>query len=614
MTILKLCFLLLFSISIYAKPILIDDKTDFYDLLPNSQIYIDKSKSLRLKDIQNKNSEFKDNDKKLLGYGYSPDFNVWVKFTLKNKTNKTIEKTLEYDNALTTKVQLFNSNTDYLGITDGLFNMSPKRNTINPIFKILINPFETKTFYVKTASHIMPLIIKLHLWESSSFYGKEIKHQLYLALFFGAMIILALYNLFIFFFTKDISYLYYVLYIVGVVIHHTLYVGVASIYILSQTWMVSVIEFASVFVVFPIFALALFCKSFLQTKQYPIFHKILNIYLLLIPISLVVFMTTNILHQYRNAFFISLLLYLIFLTIYASYKKNRQAYFILFGWFVILVAWVFMYLSSTGAFNIYEYFPYFVEVSLVLEAIIFSIALADRINHLQKDKVEANAKLITQQENEKQRLEIKVTEKTKDLNIALDEKGLLLKELNHRVKNNMQMIVSLIRLQCDEIEDEKLQDIFLTIQNRINAMSHLHELLYKQENISYINAYEYFSVLIEELQDSYDKEIDIKFNIETQLKMEQSVYCGIILNELITNCFKYAFPDDIGEINISLTKEDGIFKLLVSDNGTGYDINKHSDSLGLILVDTLAKKQLRGELLTECSNGVTVTITWRNDD
>jgi len=612
MSIFKILFLLLITTIIYAKPFVIDDKTNFYDLLPHAQIYIDKSKSLSLNDIQKRDKEFKDNDKKLLGYGYSPDFNVWVKFTLQNKTNKSISKLLEYGNSITTEIIFFDLESSVTPIVDGLFNISPQRKTINPIFKIKLQPNEIKTFYLKTSSNITPLIIQLNIWEETVFYSKEMKHQVILALFFGAMMVLALYNLFIFFFTKDISYLFYVLYIVGIVVHHVLYVGVASIYVFNQTWIIYMIEFASIVVVFPIFALALFSKSFLQTKKYPIFNKLLNMYIILIPISLIVFITTNILHQYRNAFFISLLLYLIILTIYAAYKKNRQAYFILFGWFIILIAWVFMYLSSTGIFNIYAYFPYLVEVSLILEAIIFSIALADKINYLQKDKDDANQKLLLQQLNETQRLEVKVTEKTKDLKVALDEKGLLLKELNHRVKNNMQMIVSLIRLQSDEIEDEKLQNIFLTAQNRINAMSHLHELLYKDDNITHVNAHDYFEILIEELKESYDKDIKINFNIETQLKMEQAIYCGLILNELVSNSFKYAFPNSIGKINISLTKKDNLFNLLVSDNGIGYDKNIRSNSLGLILVDTLSKKQLKGELNSDSSNGVTVNITWRN--
>ena len=596
-------------IAVHAHSLNIDDKTNFYDLLPNSKIFIDKSKNLTIEDIKTKDKEFKQNDKSLLGFGYSPDFSVWVKFTLKNTTNKTIYKTVEYDNALTSEVLFFDLSTNRV-FKEGLLNMRQGRKTINPTFNISLKPNESKTYYIRASSYITTLIVKLNLWESNCFYEKEIRHQLILALFFGSMFILALYNLFIFFFTKDISYLYYVLYILGVIVHHLLYVGVAFIYLLQQSWFIYIVEMASVFAVVPILALGLFTKSFLNIKQYPKLNKILNGFLILIPLTTVVFIISDGLDKYRNILSLGLLLYLIYLTIYGVVKKNRQAYFILAGWSIISIAVFLMFLSSTGIFNFYKYFPYIVETAFVLEAIIFSIALADRINVLQREKNIANKRLITQQQNEKERLEATVTEKTKDLKKALDEKGLLLKELNHRVKNNMQTIVSLIRLQSDEIEDERYQDIFETIQNRINAMSHLHELLYKQDNISNVNAYDYFDLVSQEIKESYDNDVEINFDIRCELKMEQAVYCGLILNELITNSFKYAFVDGKGNIDIKLTKDKELFKLSVSDDGIGYSKDIPSDSLGLVLVNTLAKKQLKGDINIDSSEGVKVEIKW----
>ncbi len=612
----KLVFLILFSSIIYGSSLSIDEKTQFYDLLPSSQIYIDKTKSLTIKDIQIKDKEFKKNDKQLLGFGYAPDFNVWIKFTLKNQTNKRIEKIIEYDNSLTTNIKFFNPNNNYVPQQDGLFTINQKRKTINPTFKIILQPHDIKTYYLKVHSDITTLIVKLNIWETDKFYTKEIKHQLVLALFFGAMFILAIYNLFIYFFTKDISYLYYVFYMFGIMIHHVMYVGLSYIYLLKADWINCVIQFAPLIVALPVFALGFFTKYFLQIKKYKMLNKILNIFLILILIfiSTIIFIVTDEYDKYRNILTLCLFIYLIIITIYSAFKKNRQAYFILIGWFIIFIAMFFMLLSSSGIFNIYKYCPYFVEISLVLEAIIFSVALADRINGLQKEKNEVNNKLIAQQQNEKERFKIKVEEKTNDLKIALDEKGLLLKELNHRVKNNMQTIVSLVRLQADEIEDDKLQDMLITIQNRINAMSHLHELLYKQDDISHINSYEYFDLLIEEIKKSYDSDINIYFDIKIKLKMEKAIYCGLILNELITNSLKYAFPKKHGNINISLKKENQIYKLYISDNGIGYDQNNISNSLGLVLVNTLAKDQLAGKIKINSVDGVSVEINWNDYD
>ena len=610
---LKIIFFLFITTFIYANPVTVDNQTKFINLLPHSEIFLDRSRNMTIDEIDNSSQLFKKNDKSFLGFGYSPNFDVWIKFTLKNSTNKPINKIIEYGNALTTEIIFYDIYSNKME-KEGLLNISKNRKSLTPIFKINIQANETKTYYMKVSSKVTTLIVKLNIWDMTAFYEKEIVYQFVLALFFGAMIILTIYNLSIYFFTKDISYLYYVLYILGIIIHHTLYVGVAFIYLVKQELIIYIVESASLFVSLPIIALSLFTKSFLQIKKYKILNKVLNAFLILYLISIFFFTFTDEYIKFRSIIPFILLSYLILLTIYSAFKKNRQAYFILAGWFMIFIAITFMFLSSSGIFNIYKYFPYFVEVSLVLEGIVFSIALADRINSLQKEKQEVSQKLITQQQNEKEKLKLLVNEKTNNLKIALDEKGLLLKELNHRVKNNMQTIVSLIRLQSDGIKDEKYRDILETIQNRINAMGHLHELLYNQNDITDINAYEYFEMLIEEIKDSYESDIEIVFDIQTRLKIEHAIYCGLILNELMTNSFKYAFPNKVGSINVKLYKENNKIRLIFSDNGVGYTQENNPNSLGLMLINTLTKKQLNGNIDIKSDNGVIVDINWNEDE
>ena len=609
----KIIFLLLISSAVYANSININEEIKFVSVLQNAQIYIDKNKDKTIEDIKNIDNLFENNEKNILSFGYSPNFDVWIKFTISNKSDKTLNKILEYNNPLSTNIEFFDPKKNYQVQNDGLLFNKIDKKTINPTFLINIEANQSATYYLKASSYITTLIIDLKLWDEETFYKKEIKHQVILALFFGAMLILGIYNLFIYFFTKDISYLYYVLYIVGLIIHHLMYTGIANTYFLNYNSMITIVSLASLIVAIPVYALGLFTKSFLQTKKYPKWNRVLNTFLIIIPISIIFFLITDEYDKFRNVLTMMFLVFLMIITIYATIKKNKQAYFILFGWFIFLSSGMLMYLSSVGIFDISRYFPYLIEASFVIEAIIFSIALANRITNLQKEKNEANNRLIIQQKNETKRLSKEVELRTKDLKTALDEKELLLKELNHRVKNNMQTIVSLIRLQSDEIKDERLKDILLTIQNRINAMSHLHELLYKQENIAYVDVYEYLENLIEEVKDSYDTYIDIHLNIKTKLKMEQSIYCGLIINELVTNSFKYAFPNKEGNIFISLEKEDEIIKLIVKDDGIGYDEKNANISLGLTLVNTLAVNQLKGNMNIDSKEGVITTILWEEN-
>jgi two-component system, sensor histidine kinase LadS len=615
----KTIFLVVFFVSLhtisFANIFDIDNTTNETKLLSYSQIYIDKTKKLTIKDISTQNLNFLPNTQELLGFGYSPDFYVWIKFTLHNRSNKTISKIIEYENPLTTHIEFYDLNSTYSKQQGGIFFKQKNKIFLNSIFHITMEPKSTKTYYLKASSHITTLIVKLNLWENKNFYKKEIIHQVILALFFGAMFILGVYNLFIFFFTKDISYLYYVIYIAGLILHQFFYVGFAGTYVFSIEQMKTIIEFASVLVAIPIFALGLFAKSFLHTKQYPYHNLILNTILFLIPISVCFFLVTQGYDQYRNIITMFLLIYLLYMTIYASFKRNKQAYFILFGWLVFVISGILMYLSSLGIFSIYKYFPYLIEISFLSEAIIFSVALANKINNLQQEKNEAHKKLIQQKREETKILEYKVQEKTQDLQNTLDEKNTLLKELNHRVKNNMQMITSLIRLQLNEAEDEQLASSLKTIQNRIAAMSHLHELLYKQNNFTQIKTHEYFAVIVNELQDSYGKNIPINLDIQANVIMEEAIYCGLILNELITNSIKYAFQNlKEGEIDVKLFQENNLYTLEVKDNGTGYNTDKEFTTLGLTLVETLATEQLDGSFKVKFDNGIQSTIVWESHE
>jgi len=603
-------FLLLLQ-SVCATPIEVDETINYKEILSSSQVYIDKTRKLTIEDITTKGIQFFENDKAILGFGYSPNFDVWIRLEFYNSSKEKIKKLIEYDNPITSDIEFYKKeNKYYKKIKEGYFFVDKQRQSLTPIFHIELEPQESKVFYIKASSEVTTLIVKLNLWKVESFYKQEIKHQIILTLFFGAMLIFVVYNLFIYFSIRENSYIYYVIYILGVIIHHLLYVGMAGVYILSPQILTFITGFAVLIVFIPVLAFSFLIKSFLKTKQYPIWDKILDIYLVLYVIFMVVVIIIDDFHNMRSIFLLLLLLYLMGLTIYAAFRGNRQARIVLIGWMAIIVAVVFMVLSSLGIYNIYENYPYSVELLLFFEAGVFSFALTDKIKHLQAKKNEANMELILQKEIENIKLTKLVEQKTKSLKLALDEKNLLLKELNHRVKNNMQTIVSLIRLQSKEIKDKKIKNMFLTIRNRINAMSHLHELLYSQDNTAYVNAYDYFNLVINELKGSYD-DIEISLDIQTDLKVEQSIYCGLILNELVTNAFKYAFKDKNGHVYIRLYKKNEKYILEVEDDGIGYDKNQTKDTLGVVLVNTLVKEQLDGEIEYQTDNGVKVQVIWK---
>ena len=606
----KILFIfIIFISSLFANSIDIN-KSFSKEILSSSQIFIDDSKTLTIKEISNNQISFTDINDSIKRFGYSSNFNVWIKFTIHNTEDMPISKILEFDNSLVTNIVLYEN--ELLINKEGLLNKKINRRTVNPIFFIDLDKNETKTYYMEVSSKKTSLTLKLNLYSYDDFYSKEILHQIILSLFFGAMIILALYNLFIYFMIKDISYFYYVAYIVTLILHHSLYIGFANLYLFNSYLMGYIVDYAAIFIALPVLFLALFSKSFLQTVQYRRINMVLNSLIAILVLSVLFFIFTDYFARYRNVIPILLMVYLFFITLYSFFKKNTQAKLILFGWGAILFAGLVMYLSSAGIIGIDLSSYYVVELSFILEALVFSIALANRIKRLQEERNKIQTKLIEEQKDNEVKLNTLVAKKTNNLETALQEKEVLLRELNHRVKNNMQTIISLIRLQNDEIEDFKINMLLSTIQNRISAMSHLHELLYRKDTITFVDAYEYFERIVYEIQQSFEHQIEVEYDTNCTLSAESAIYCGLIINELLTNSFKHAFDkNESGFIKIDFFKNDNEYLLIYSDKGKGYDQNIKKESLGLILIETLTKKQLKAQLDINSSKGVKVGIKWK---
>ena len=183
----------------------------------------------------------------------------------------------------------------------------------------------------------------------------------------------------------------------------------------------------------------------------------------------------------------------------------------------------------------------------------------------------------------------------------LREKEVLLKEIHHRVKNNLQIISSLLRLQSETQKGKSSNDVFKESQNRIRSMALIHEKLYHSHDLSKIDFSEYVRNLASNLFLSYDVDpgrIGLEVKVEdVSWDVGTAIPCGLIINELISNALKYAFPENRpGKIRVALCREDGMFRLSVADNGVGLpkDVDfRQTESLGFQLVGMLTE-QLNG--------------------
>ncbi|MCK4235257.1 PAS domain S-box protein [candidate division WOR-3 bacterium] len=202
---------------------------------------------------------------------------------------------------------------------------------------------------------------------------------------------------------------------------------------------------------------------------------------------------------------------------------------------------------------------------------------------------------------------------------SLKEKEVLLKEIHHRVKNNMQIISSLLNLQSRYITDKQAIEMFTESQDRIKSMALVHEKLYRSKDFTKINFKEYIESLSKSLLRSYDEKrskITLKINVsDVLLGVDYAIPCGLVINELVSNSLKHAFPEGKeGEITISFqSPKINEFILIVGDNGIGlpkdFDFNK-TESLGLYLVSILAKDQLQGKISVDGTKGTKFQITF----
>lgn len=204
------------------------------------------------------------------------------------------------------------------------------------------------------------------------------------------------------------------------------------------------------------------------------------------------------------------------------------------------------------------------------------------------------------------------------LKISLQEKELLLKEIHHRVKNNMQVISSLLRLQSRHIEDPKAYEMFMESHARVRSMALVHENLYKSDDLGKIDFSDYIKPLANGLYRLYGQDPQkVKLIMDVQhvsLSIDLAIPCGLIVNELVSNALKYGFPKEFkqsGWIKIVLRMKEKNIHLQVEDNGIGIpgslDI-KQTDSLGMHLVHMLVEDQLKGSVELKRGNSTCFSV------
>ncbi len=204
----------------------------------------------------------------------------------------------------------------------------------------------------------------------------------------------------------------------------------------------------------------------------------------------------------------------------------------------------------------------------------------------------------------------------RELRTTIEQKEVLIKEIHHRVKNNLQVISSLLRLQMDSIEGTELRDEFESTINRVTTMALVHELMYQRKDFDRVNLKAYVEELIPSLVQLNKiheaTQIDIKIDIpEVDLNLERSIPFGLVLNEIICNAFKHGLKKGNGVFTCDLSFKDDQFILRIGDNGPGMKERSDKISLGLALIDILCEQIEAEKEIENSDKGLYYTLKFR---
>jgi len=609
---LNMCFLVItlcfFSICSYAY------SENVRSITPYVSVYIDDTGEKTVNQIRN--FDFRANYKHL-NFGFTSSA-VWLKLKLPAAEFSGQQWLLDIGIPYPDRMDIYQKTRDgFVHYEKGLHKSQqtepyPHRDSVIPIqFSD-----QESIIYIRLSS-LDGMAVNAKLITEDEFRNFDRLSQLFFGGYFGIMLAMAVYNFFLFLSLRDSRYIFYVVFTLAVTLNVSTHYNFLHQYLsFGNAWLsarLTMLTFC-----FAIIASIQFVRSFLSTpsdmKKLDIVFKIF-----LIIYAGIILYTLAAKHPGSAVIFINLLplLSVIALAGIQGLHKRRDpasTYFLIaFGVFITGVG-----LFTLRRFGLLAPSPsvnFTFMIGSIFETMLLSFALANQINTLRQQNEAAQNQLILRMqeynaslEKMKESLEETVLIRTSNLQKSLKEKDVLLKEVHHRVKNNLSVIASLLGFQIMNESKDNLSatEALRAGRSRIESMALVHDLLCKSSYVSEINIEEYFSNLLENLHKSYGKNnIDIKINCDSlnlSLQLDVLVACGLIVNELVTNSIKHAFGSrHDGVIEVSMKYINGDIELKVTDNGIGIK-EKTPENLGMKLVK-LMTEQLNGKLELHSNNG-----------
>ncbi len=580
-------------------------------------VYNDKSHNHSIEYIKTHTALFKPLNKEIDNRFFTQD-TIWYHFKVTNPKQEKLERYFVLDIPWFDHIEIYiNDNkteTYYQGGNQLVFSKrSYSTNLIN-----IKHSFEqgASNIYIKAKTND-PFIFALSILDYKNLIQQSSNKHTISFCIYSITLTMMLFNFILYFIIRHRSYLYYSLFLLSFIFMNMSYNNYTFEYFLGdnpilQNWIEGL--FLYIFSIMGLF----FTQSFLEFKQnhpklYITNYILIASFILLAAISAIfaytIFVAIAILSTFIFGF------YALCVALYSKRKNNRSAIFFIWGVSFGLIGTMITGLSVSAiipVFNVHLYKA--VDYGIVIDTILLSIALAKRYTLLFENLKTTQNELIQISNN----LESLVEQRTEVLNQELENNKLLLKEVFHRVKNNLQIISSLLLLQTNNIKNPQMLKIILeeNIQ-RIQSISTLHEKIFLSKNLKEISLKHYFKEIIFDFIDVTGfNTLDFKLNIQhIPININHLIAFGLIINELLTNSFKYAFKDNnvSPKIIIDLHTDNDTVILSYKDNGQGINLEQFSKGFGFSLLESLCVHQLGGSVSFFNDKGFNYTIGFPKD-
>jgi len=591
-----------------------------------SSYFIDDSNTLSIENVYNNKDTFTQLKNSGDNFGIL-ESTIWIYVKVTNKSEQTQSNIIKFDYPLIDYIHVYeyiDSHIDKEYLTGDLVPFDTRSIDSNDfVIPYTLDSNQSKEFIFKINSE-GALNLGMKFLSNDEYYAELKNTSLVLGNYYGAVILMLIYNFILFLMIKDKVYLQYVIFHFAFFLTQLGLNGFTFQYLWPTLPQLNVYFVPLALIATNYFSIP-FSIAFLNIKKkYPKIHKYFKILMLLFSLEVILVFTLPyfIIIKFIGILSIinvsSLLIVGIYILVVESSLASK---FFVSAWGFLLVGVLLTELQNFGILPTSFIVFYGTQIGAFFELALFAFALANRYNDifLKLQKTELSLRVLNKD------LEVKVIERTQtldqknsDLMREVNNKNILLRELYHRVKNNLQIITGILSLQSKRIKDKTAHSIFIETNQRIKSMAMIHENLFQSNDLEYINMQAYINELSQGLLSSFSSpDLSIEINSEdVNVDLQVAVPMGLIINELVTNAIKHAFDskDSTNKIVINIDiNENNDLRLEVYDNGKGMDIENNKKGFGFRLLESLVTYQLDGTIHIYNDNGLHYEITFNKE-